>query len=498
MTTAPRVLVVDDERFFREAVSDALADLDVRCQLAETGEEGLKLAEDPGIEAVVLDVRLPGISGLEVLRALREQREALRVIVLSAATDQELVLEALRLGASDYLAKPIHPEELRLAVLRALEGTREAERLASLRARLDVLADANARLARWAGEGTPADRLAELAAPAVGALAQVLGAARTSLLLAEGDALRVAAIQGGDVSPGDLPHIHPADSVAGLAFGSDRVLRIDDIGRDERCAGRSRRGRYATGAALLAPLAAGGLDCGVLCAADPVSGRAFADEDVALLRLFAAQLGSLLAEPEETALVSSGERGPEAPDPADALRADLLRATCDAMTAEIEPGAVFRAALGPIAESLSAVAAVYTIDAKTGELALEAGREWNGRADRDRLPRDGGLSGLALRSGRVVAAEHPAQESGFAPAIDTPRDGTPGPLLLLPLAIRGKVLGLARIHPESAQAVSARTGELLAAALSAALRSALLYRSLLDAVDDVAAARRRLESKRAG
>ena len=498
MTAAPQVLVVDDERFFREAVRDALADLDLRCRLAETGEEGLKQAEDPGIEAVVLDVRLPGLGGIEVLRALREQRPALRVIVLSAATDQELVLEALRLGASDYLAKPIHAEELRLAVLRALEGTRLAGRLESLRARLDALAETNARLARWAGEGGPSDRLSALAVPAVNALAQVLGAARTSLLVADGDGLRVAAILGSDLAPADLPAVGAGDSVAGLAFGADRVLRIDDIDRDERCAGRGRRGRYASAAALLAPLDAGGRARGVLCAADPASGRPFSDEDVSLVRLFAAQLGSLLAEPEAAAPAPAGDREPASPasDPQDALRADLLRATCEAVTREVEPAAVFHAALAPIAEGLAAVAAVYTLDARSGQLVLEAGREWSGRADRERLPRDGGLTAIALKTGQIVAAERPADDARFDASIDTPADGAPGPLLVLPLAIRGKVLGLARIHPESPASASTRTGEMLAAALSAALRSALLYRSLLEAVDDVAAARRRLGNAR--
>jgi CheY-like chemotaxis protein len=54
MTTQPHVLVVDDERFFRESIRDALAPLPVRCVLAESGEEALKLAEDPAIGAVVL------------------------------------------------------------------------------------------------------------------------------------------------------------------------------------------------------------------------------------------------------------------------------------------------------------------------------------------------------------------------------------------------------------------------------------------------------------
>ena len=127
MTTPRRVLAVDDERSFREAVRDTLAGI-AACSLAENGDEALKLAEDPSIEAVVLDLRLPGSSGIEVLKELRRRRPALRVIVLAEPVDQPRVLEALRLGASDYLAKPLHDEELRLAVARALRQRRSSEK----------------------------------------------------------------------------------------------------------------------------------------------------------------------------------------------------------------------------------------------------------------------------------------------------------------------------------------------------------------------------------
>jgi hypothetical protein len=65
-----------------------------------------------------------------------------------------------------------------------------------------------------------------------------------------------------------------------------------------------------------------------------------------------------------------------------------------------------------------------------------------------------------------------------------------GPLLAVPLRLRGKVLGVARAFPKDPQAASARTGEVVAAALSAAVRNVLLYRSLLESIDDVARARR--------
>jgi len=105
--TTPRVIVVDDERFFREAIREALAEAGIECETLEDGAAGLAAAREPQVGVVVLDVTLPDMSGIDVLRRLHSERPELRVIVLSAHTDQELVLEALRLDASDYLAKPL-------------------------------------------------------------------------------------------------------------------------------------------------------------------------------------------------------------------------------------------------------------------------------------------------------------------------------------------------------------------------------------------------------
>ena len=119
MTDAkPRVLVVEDERFFREAITEVLSAHDYSCVVCEDGEGALKRVDSERFAVVVLDIRLPGIDGIEVLRQIRIVQPELRVIMLSASTDQELVLEALRLGASDYLAKPLSSKDLVAAVER--------------------------------------------------------------------------------------------------------------------------------------------------------------------------------------------------------------------------------------------------------------------------------------------------------------------------------------------------------------------------------------------
>ena len=116
-----RVLIVDDEIFFLEAIDEILTTAGYDTLRAEDGEGALAKVSDPSIGVVVLDVRLPDLDGIQVLAAIREMRPELAIIMLSASTDQEIVLEALRLGACDYLAKPLHDEELALAVGRALD-----------------------------------------------------------------------------------------------------------------------------------------------------------------------------------------------------------------------------------------------------------------------------------------------------------------------------------------------------------------------------------------
>jgi FixJ family two-component response regulator/GAF domain-containing protein len=495
MKASRRVLVVDDERFFREAIREALAALGVEVELAGSAGEALKMADDPRIGAVVLDVRLPDLSGVEVLRRLRERHPAQRVIVLSEHTDQERVLEALRLGACDYLAKPIHEEELRLAVRRALEGFSVESRWQSLRGRLHLLGARLADLVALSRATAPDRRVGALAGPVAEAVAEVLGATRTSLLLGEpgGRQLAVIAVDGVELTPEEMDPALVGESIAGLAVTAGGPVMIDDVDTDERCAGLARRGgRYLSRSIALAPLDAGEGAFGVLCATDRDGDPRFEDEDLALLRVLALQAAPLLAAVAPTPV----EAPVEAAD--DTTRLDLpfdgaevVREICEAVTSEIEPGRLVAAALRPVARALDASpVSLYLLDGVSGRLELEGQVEDGVALDRPSLPRDRGLTAMALQTGQLVATDHPESDPRFDAEVDTPEGGRGGPLLCVPLRLRGKVLGVARVFPSPARGAPARAGELVAAPLSAAVRNVLLYRSLLESVEDVARARR--------
>ncbi len=259
---------MDDERFFREVINDTLTAAGLEVVTAANGAEALEAAADPSIGAVVLDLQLPDLHGLEVFRRLKETRPDLRVVILSAHTDEAHVLEALRLGAFDYLAKPLHEEELVLAVRRALDTHGLASGWQRLKSRVDRLQDSLQELwARARADGVSPDDLRTLA---VRAVAEVLGAARTSLLLLDEDAaeLKVVAALGNKVPTSEMDAVPLGKGVAGLALARGEPLLVGDVADDARFAGRDAPGTYASGSFAVAPLVAGARALGVLCATE--------------------------------------------------------------------------------------------------------------------------------------------------------------------------------------------------------------------------------------
>ena len=120
MTT--RILLIEDDARLAAMVSDYLGVAGLRVTIAGTGETGLALLAREAFDAVVLDLMLPGIDGLEVCRRLRAQSGAtadLPVLMLTARGDSTDRVVGLELGADDYLPKPFEPREL-LARLRAI------------------------------------------------------------------------------------------------------------------------------------------------------------------------------------------------------------------------------------------------------------------------------------------------------------------------------------------------------------------------------------------
>jgi DNA-binding NtrC family response regulator len=105
------VLIVDDEKIMRESLRDWLKDgYDVTT--AETGEEAIELIKNHDFDALVLDVRLTGKSGIEVLKEIKQIKPQINSIIMTAYPSVELAVEAMKAGAAEYIVKPFSPNQL--------------------------------------------------------------------------------------------------------------------------------------------------------------------------------------------------------------------------------------------------------------------------------------------------------------------------------------------------------------------------------------------------
>jgi DNA-binding NtrC family response regulator len=115
------VLIVDDEKNIRLTLSQALEVLEVKTDTAANGEEALAKLKKREFGLILLDLKMPGMDGMEVLRQVREIRPDIRVIIITAYGTVELAVEAMKLGAADFIQKPFAPEEIRELVSRVMD-----------------------------------------------------------------------------------------------------------------------------------------------------------------------------------------------------------------------------------------------------------------------------------------------------------------------------------------------------------------------------------------
>ncbi|MBI5694293.1 MAG: sigma-54-dependent Fis family transcriptional regulator [Nitrospirae bacterium] len=134
----PRILIVDDEQAILGTVRDVLTDEGYDVSAAENGTDGLRLAKEASPDLVLLDVWMPGMDGLEALARLRETDPDTPVVVMSGHASIDTAVKAVRLGAYDFIEKPLSLDKLSLTVKNALEKKRLEEENSGLKAMVEA------------------------------------------------------------------------------------------------------------------------------------------------------------------------------------------------------------------------------------------------------------------------------------------------------------------------------------------------------------------------
>ena len=134
-----KILILDDEKQFTEELSGFFLDSDYESFEANTAAEGKKILINHEIDLLILDVRLPGVNGLDILKEVKTQYPNMEVIIISAHGDMDTVIKAMRLGAFDYLRKPFRYIDIQIAIERTQKYLQLQRRLKQMEERNSLI-----------------------------------------------------------------------------------------------------------------------------------------------------------------------------------------------------------------------------------------------------------------------------------------------------------------------------------------------------------------------
>ena len=135
------ILVIDDERSFTEEMQEFLQNSGFKAYTANTARQGLNLLKTYPIDLLILDIRLPGANGLDILKEVKATYPKLEVIIVSAHGDMDSVIQALRSGALDYLRKPFRHVDFQIAIQRT-------QKFLDLNRKLQVMEEKNSLISK--------------------------------------------------------------------------------------------------------------------------------------------------------------------------------------------------------------------------------------------------------------------------------------------------------------------------------------------------------------
>ncbi|MEW5829448.1 MAG: response regulator transcription factor [Chloroflexota bacterium] len=139
MDSCGHILIIDDEASLRQTLARILQRAGFEVTTAANGHEGLSLASQHSFDLVYLDIRMPDMSGLELLKVIHEKQPELPVILFTAQPDLNSAVEALRRGATDYLLKPLKPQAVIALSKSVLANQQKERRKRELQRQIDAL-----------------------------------------------------------------------------------------------------------------------------------------------------------------------------------------------------------------------------------------------------------------------------------------------------------------------------------------------------------------------
>ncbi|HKB08601.1 MAG TPA: response regulator [Candidatus Polarisedimenticolia bacterium] len=316
-----RLLVIDDDVSVRQFLVAALTEKGHSVAAAENGARGIEIFRAHPCDLVLTDIRMPGMSGLEVLKTVKQLRPDAEVIVVTAHASLETAIQALRDGAYDLITKPLPElEALYRVVDRALEKRRLAEEnrllVGNLQSRNVELTETVARLAAVNEIGKATTGLLDtggLYDSLVRLVAQHLKARRVSVLVSESDSdtMTLVASIGIPEEEGLKRTVRVGEGISGRVAATQSPLLVQDIEKTDLKTLRTGA-KYSTASFMVTPLTVSypiryqRRRVGVINVSDKHSGEPFTEQDLEFLSTLASQMAVAI---ENARLVEEMEGG---------------------------------------------------------------------------------------------------------------------------------------------------------------------------------------------
>jgi signal transduction histidine kinase len=292
-----KIIIIDDERRMCESLAALLTGDGYSVQTFQQSQDAIEVIRRERVDLVVTDIKMPNMDGMEILRQVKEVDEGIPVILMTGFASLDTAIDAVALGAYDYLLKPVEFSHFELAVNRALDKRRSD--LARLQL-LEELKLSNLILQRRINElnalyeagksiGSAAN-LKELLRQIVALASSVTDARVGSIMLLDDrdENLTIEAAIGLEQEVIDSTVLPVGESIAGYVAQHGEPLVVEDVESDERFR-RTSKERYGQASLLSAPLKIKNRIIGVINMANKEGGGVFNKNDLRLLTTFASQ-----------------------------------------------------------------------------------------------------------------------------------------------------------------------------------------------------------------
>jgi DNA-binding NtrC family response regulator len=123
--TNPRILIVDDEQMICALLLEILGEQGYTCETAENAEKALEMLKSHPFDVALIDIKMPGLSGMDLLSAIHKSYKSTSAIIITAVNDINTAVEAIKNGASDYIIKPFRVDEIRSRIRSVLKDKEE-------------------------------------------------------------------------------------------------------------------------------------------------------------------------------------------------------------------------------------------------------------------------------------------------------------------------------------------------------------------------------------